>query len=67
MAIEFKLVPTSGKSVPTLEKQLNKYASDGWEVAGCFPLETGSGSVLILQRSMYRPIDPGSVMLKETR
>ena len=48
---EIKLVPTVSKSIPTLERTLNKLTADGWTVITSFPLD--SGAVLVLQRVTF--------------
>ena len=50
---EIKLVPTASKSIPTIERTLNKLTADGWTVITSFPLDTGSGAVLVLQRVTF--------------
>lgn len=46
--LEYKLVPTLGKSLSVLERALNKLAAEGWSIVGTFP--TDNSSVLILQK-----------------
>lgn len=67
--IEIKLVPTANKSVPTLEKALNKLSADGWYFVGTIPVDVGS--VVAMQRIVARKPDTNFYntlnQLKETR
>lgn len=44
--VEYKVVPVASKTFPTLEKQLNKLAAEGWEVAVTIGHETGDAIVM---------------------